>query len=115
MPDLYVTPNGTFTATQADAARATRREGSKPGSWKKVEVPTKKSSLIDFLNNGWKAPEPEPTVAVKPPRTEKAGARWRVWGGLREKLFVASARADSAEEAKAIVAASLIAKLDPST
>ena len=45
MPDLYVTPNDHFTATQAEAAKATRREGSKPGSWKKVEVPTKKAAL----------------------------------------------------------------------
>lgn len=113
MPDLYVTPNGHWTATKAEAAKATRREGSKPGSWKAVSVPTKKGPLLDFLNHGWKAPEPEPAKAT-PSRGPKAGARWRVWGG-RHPLFIMSTRADNAAEAIAETISTLIAKPDPTT
>lgn len=99
MPDLYVTPNGHWTGTQADAAKATRAEGSKPGTWKKVHVPTDKANLLSFLNKGWKAPEaPKQEVTAKPLPFVKSGERrWRVYV---DKLFSFVVYAPSHEAAK---------------
>lgn len=82
MPDLYVTPKGQWRGTQAEAARATREEGSKPGSWRAVAVPTKKSHLIAFLNNGWKGP-PQQSAFEK------------IQAGLNDAISVAKAAAGS--------------------
>lgn len=79
MPRLYVTPLGHWTGTQADAAKATRDEGSKAGAWKAVDVPTEKAKLLAFLNNGWKAPKPDAPVVERSTPTPSGRGRFRVY------------------------------------
>lgn len=44
---LYVTPNGQWAGTQADAKAIAKEEGT---GWEQVEVPTDKEGLLCFLN-----------------------------------------------------------------
>lgn len=102
---LYVTPLGRWLGTQADAAAATREEGSKPGSWKAVEVPTDKANLLLFLNKGWKAPTVETSaarsdaelLAYQRPKLGPNGAkRFRVFfKGLFAGVLLADNQADA--------------------
>lgn len=107
---LYVTDRGTWGGTQAEMPAKCREDGSPAGGWREVEVPTKKATLIEFLNHNKVMGTPEPRVRQRPPPPPATGSgRYRVNGGIREKVFISSTRADSPEEACAQVAATLYA------
>lgn len=115
---LYRTAKGEWHPTQAAVTKANRLEGSKAGAWRKVTVPDNKASRVDFLNAMRReaaqiAAEAEQRAkpAATPPKGKNA-ARWRVYGGLRDTVFVASTFAKDAAEAAAAVAASLTARPD---
>lgn len=111
---LYVTPKGQWVGTQAEAPAACREEGSPPGSWKAVDVPTDKQNLLLFLNKGWKPAEPEPVaprVRVRTPPSSGSELRWRVYGGIREKMFISAAHATTESEAIKQVADTLYARV----
>lgn len=113
--DLYRTAKGEWHGTQAAVTKANRLEGSKAGAWKKVTVPDRKASRIDFLNamrrEAAAEARPEPARTRTPPKPRK-GARWRVWGGL-ETRFIGTVRADSGEDAIAEIAETMKAAPDP--
>lgn len=105
---LYVTDRGTWGGTKAEMPKLCREDGSPQGGWKAVNVPTDKTNLIAFLNRGWKAPaEEKPKPAPKPEPT--GSNRYRVLGGINQKLFISACQADSPEQACARVAETLVA------
>lgn len=116
--DFYRTAKGEWHGTQAEVTKANRLEGSAPGTWTKVKVPDKKAGRIDFLNAMRReaaqiAAEARREASPPPaPKKGRNGSRWRVYGGLRDTLFVASTQARDAAEAVATVAASLVARPD---
>lgn len=95
---LYRTAGGRWAGTEAEARAATRDEGSKPGSWRKVEVPTDKAGLLAFLNH---AQTGDAAVAVAAERPEKpepqTGSRWRVYV---KGLFACVVHADNDDHAR---------------
>lgn len=119
---LYRTPKGTWAGTQADARKETREEGSKPGSWREVEVPTDKAGLLLFLNSKQgkslqeKAPAPKPVEAVPRSEAHKAGLeghrRYRVYDG--QGLFVGATWATSPDRAVQQITERLEAREDKS-
>lgn len=114
--DLYRTPKGTWAGTIKDVRAATKAEGSKAGSWRKVKVPTKKASLIDFLNSQHSAAQEaqERTKAPRPTRRPKRGRngyRYRVYGGPTQPLFVGAVRAADAKGAIKAITETLEARL----
>lgn len=110
---LYRTANGRWEGTQADAAKATREEGSKPGSWFQVEVPTDKLNLLDFLNHGlrrWQLP-PEPEQKAPPAPKANGSDRFRVYF---KGLFAGVVVANDQAEAEATVPGLIEVRLDTS-
>lgn len=110
---LYVTPTGRWSGSQSQAATDTREEGSKPGSYKTVEVafPITRQGVIDLLNAHAGRGEPEPSPRPQrtmpdPALTSPDDARWRV--GCRGQ-FVGSTRAGSAVQACQNIATELYA------
>lgn len=99
MPRLYVTPLGRWSGTQADAAKATREEGSKPGSWKPVDVNTDKASLLAILNRTASAPQPPPVVERMAKPAPNGSGRFRVYF---KGNFAGVLLADSQAEAEAL-------------
>lgn len=107
---LYVTDQGTWGGRKSDMPRLCREDGSPQGGWKAVNVPTDKSNLIDFLNhNGVKQRAEKPKRTAEPKPVHNGSGRYRVKGGIREKVFISACRADSPEEACARVAETLVA------
>ncbi|AKM09366.1 hypothetical protein [Croceicoccus naphthovorans] len=104
--NLYVTPKGRYVGTQAEAAKATRAEGSKAGSWKAITVPTDKTNLLAFLNNGWREPGPPPTRAasIPKPKKSKGGSRYRAYfKGLFAGVVLASSQTQAEERAAELI------------
>lgn len=126
---LYRTPKGRWSGSQSQAATDTREEGSAPGSYETVEVafPITRQGVIDLLNRYGgperplsvetpaEAPEAQP-VYVPPQRgpewppsvcRDQEAQRYRVYC---RRLFVASTRASSPDEARENIAAELVAR-----
>lgn len=114
---LYRTPKGRWAGTQDEARKATRDEGSKPGSWAQVSVPVDKAGLLAFLRSEARTlsnhssnkgrglgtpslpvpatPEEQPSKA--PLEGPNNGQRWRVY---MKGLFACVVLATTEKEAR---------------
>lgn len=102
--NLYVTPQGRYVGTQADAAKATREEGSKPGSWKAISVPTDKANLLAFLNNGWREPKAEEPAPKPKKKPKQNGSRYRAYfKGMFAGVVLAASQAQAEERAADLI------------
>lgn len=111
--DLYRTAKGEWHGTIADVTAANKAEGSPLGAWKKVKVPDKKASRIDFLNTLHRAAQEaeereERSAPASPTSKPSKGARWRVYGGS-SPVFVGVAIADHEQDAIDIISHTLTA------